>query len=222
MKTDILFEDKYIIVCVKPAGICSEAEGMPELLREQCALPEVFCVHRLDRDVSGIMVFAKDSRTAARFSSLFSEGKVKKEYCAAVAGAPVPASGEMKDLLFHDKGKNKTYVVSRERRGVKRAALEYEMIGQGIYMDVPASLVRIALKTGRSHQIRVQFASRKLPLIGDRKYGGPPCSGGIALISRKLSFLHPVTGEEMSFSIPVPGSGVWEIFKFTPEDHAQI
>ena len=163
MSLEILFSDERMIVCVKPVGLDSEHE-MPEALNEQLG-GEIFTLHRLDRNVGGVMVYARDQKTAARFSQMIREGQLVKEYVALVHGCP-PETGDWEDLLFKDSRKNKVFVVDRQRAGVKKARLTYSRLTEG-----ECSLVRIRLHTGRSHQIRVQFASRGYPLVGDGKYG---------------------------------------------------
>lgn len=186
-----IYEDKDIIVCIKPEGILSQKD-ISEKANMETLLGDVFCVHRLDREVSGVMVYAKNKRTAAALSEQMQNGSFQKEYAAVIEGIPDKESDVLEDLLFKDSKKNKTFAVKRERKGVKYAKLAYERLWCGENM----SLVRIKLFTGRTHQIRVQFASRRHPVFGDRKYGGKN-TGGIALYSYRLSFIHH--GEEVSF-----------------------
>jgi len=160
---EILHSDKDMAVCIKPVGMDSESE-VPAALRERLG-GDFFCVHRLDKNVGGVMVYARHKAAAARLSTLIQQGDMVKEYVALIHGTP-PENGDWEDLLFKDSSKNKVFVVKRERKGVKRARLEFRRLSSG-----DASLVRIRLHTGRSHQIRVQFASRGFPLLGDRKYG---------------------------------------------------
>ena len=226
MATDILYSDKSIVVCVKPAGVVSEEApgGMPELLRKElkrnAAVPQIFPVHRLDKGVGGLMVYAFTKDAAASLTRQMTESPAAeavkaftKEYLAVTEGVPEPVSGRMEDLLFHDREKNRTYVVKRPRKGVKEAALEYETLSSaggdpetGVF-----SLVRIRLLTGRTHQIRAQFSSRKLPLCGDRRYGAKT-AGDIALWSHRLTFRHPETGEELTFRVGPPKEGPWAAF----------
>ena len=211
----ILYEDIHLLVCVKPRGILSQSDShgvpaMPELLKEQCG-SLVYPVHRLDREVSGVMVYAKTKQAAAKLSQLVSDHACfVKQYYAVVEGEP-NQSGEMEDLLFHDRFKNKTYVVSRMRGGVKSAKLSYETVDVSKEGEVPLSLVKIRLYTGRSHQIRVQFSSREMPLAGDRRYGAKT-EGDIALFSCALGFEHPLTGKKLEFSVEPPREGVWKEF----------
>lgn len=199
----ILFEDEFIIVCLKPVGIISQAdssgkESMISKLKEHTAT-EIFPLHRLDREVGGVMVFAKTKKAAAILSTDIANHKFKKEYIALVHGAPEQNIGQMRDLLFKDSRKNKSYVVNRMRKGVKEAVLDYEVVETKEIENEKFSLVKILLHTGRTHQIRVQFSWRKMPLAGDRKYGGKDGFNNIRLWSYSISFNHPKTGEELSF-----------------------
>ena len=167
---EILFEDAHILVAVKPCGVLSEAHGsepnMPALLGGN-----VFAVHRLDRNVGGVMVYAKTKKAAAALSAAIQQGLLCKEYTAIVAGAPPPTEGELCDFLFKDSAKNKSFVVDSARKGAKEARLTYAVRDTLPYEGNALSRVEIRLQTGRSHQIRVQFASRGWPLVGDGKYG---------------------------------------------------
>lgn len=183
---EILFENNDFVVCVKPIGVASQndnTQDMVKLLSQQTG-SEIFPVHRLDTAVGGTMVFAKNSKTAAYLSKQIQNGIFKKRYLAVVSGKPVTDSGVLEDLLFKDSRKNKSYVVKRERKGVKKAKLEYELISHNDGM----SLISVFLHTGRSHQIRVQFASRKMPLIGDGKYGSKDNRCNVALWSSEIAF----------------------------------
>ena len=203
---EILFQDESVVVCVKPAGTDSQV-GMPALLRDQIG-GEAFCIHRLDRDVGGVMVFARSSAAAAALSAAIADGKLEKYYLAVCAGTLEAPEEEMRDLLFHDTARNKTFVVKRLRKGVREAALRYRVLTA----TAEHSLVRICLLTGRTHQIRVQFASRGMPLLGDAKYGSRIRDCGIALWSAELSFPHPVSGETLCFSAPPPSVFPWSEF----------
>lgn len=160
---EILYSDRDIAICVKPVGLDSE-EQVPAAMKEQLG-GEVFPIHRLDKNVGGIMVYARTKAAAAALSRTVQDGTLVKEYVAVVHGTP-PETGDWTDLLWKDSNKNKVFVVKRERRGVKKARLEFTRLSEGA-----ESLVRIRLHTGRSHQIRVQFSSRGFPLVGDHKYG---------------------------------------------------
>lgn len=199
---EILFEDKHIAVCMKPAGIISQSsDGGNDMIallnahfEETGEKAKAFPVHRLDRETAGIMVYAKSSSAAAALSKQAEQNAIKKRYYAVIQGIPQEKNGVLKDLLFRDKQKNKTYVVNRMRKGVRDASLEYSVIGEADGM----SKLDILLHTGRTHQIRVQFANRKMPLIGDGRYGGG--SGKLALFAHTLEFTHPKSGEKLTFS----------------------
>jgi 23S rRNA pseudouridine1911/1915/1917 synthase len=195
----ILFEDKNLIVCVKPRGLLSQSddkgrENMISLLSDT-AKSEIFPLHRLDKEVGGVMVFARNQKTAAFLSSQVTDRTMEKEYITVVEGSPDEKDGTMEDLLFFDRSKNKSFTVKKERRGVKKALLSYKVLAEKDGLSV----VRVKLHTGRTHQIRVQFASRKMPIVGDRRYGSKSDSKIIALWSCYISFIHPVTKEKMTF-----------------------
>ena len=179
---EILFSDKQIVVCVKPVGLDSETE-VPSALKEVLG-GEIFPIHRLDKNVGGVMVFARTKQSAAALSKAVQDGTMVKEYVAMVHGTP-PESGDWEDWLFKDSRKNKVFVVKRERKGVKKARLEFTTLRPG-----EDSLVRIRLHTGRSHQIRVQFSSRGFPLVGDHKYGARDEKDVPMLFSCKITFPH--------------------------------
>lgn len=160
---EILYSDRELAVIVKPVGADSEAE-VPAAIQEALG-GDVFPIHRLDKNVGGVMVYARTKQASAALSKAVQEGTMVKEYVAMVHGTP-PERGDWTDLLWKDSSKNKVFVVKRERRGVKKARLEFTRLAAG-----EESLVRIRLHTGRSHQIRVQFSSRGFPLVGDHKYG---------------------------------------------------
>ena len=182
---EILYSDKNIIVCVKPVGLDSEHDVPTQLGGE------IYTLHRLDKNVGGVMVYARTKAAAAVLSKAIQDGTMVKEYVALVHGAP-PEHGDWQDLLFKDSTKNKVFVVKKERRGVKKARLEFSRLQQG-----ENALVRIRLHTGRSHQIRVQFASRGYPLLGDHKYGARDALSAPMLFSCCLSF--PYNGKTVRF-----------------------
>ena len=186
---EILYSDKDITVCVKPVGLDSEAE-VPAALKETLG-GEIFTLHRLDKNVGGVMVYARTKAAAASLSRAIQDGTMVKEYVALVHGTP-PEHGDWEDLLWKDSKQNKVFVVKRMRGGVKKARLEFVRLTAG-----EESLVRIRLHTGRSHQIRVQFASRGYPLVGDHKYGARDSSPAPMLFSCKLSF--PYRGKTLQF-----------------------
>lgn len=196
---NVLFEDKNLIVLIKPVGVSSE-DGMISLLREYFGDPNAYVgiIHRLDTAVSGVMVYAKTKIAAADLSRQIQDGVFIKKYLAVVSGSPEKNNGRYEDLLFKDSSKNKSFVVKRERKGVKKASLSYDVLGEHQLDNGNISLVKIQLHTGRTHQIRVQFSSRKMPLLGDKKYGSRiDCP--IALFSHSLTFMHPITKKEMHF-----------------------
>ena len=160
---EIIYSDRDLAVCIKPVGLDSESE-VPATLRETLG-GDIFPIHRLDKNVGGIMVYARTKQAAAALSKAVQDGQMVKEYVALVHGT-TPETGDWEDLLFKDSSKNKVFVVKKERKGVKKARLEFHTLHAG-----EESLVRIRLHTGRSHQIRVQFSSRGFPLVGDHKYG---------------------------------------------------
>ena len=207
MDIPILYKDSAVAVCLKSPG-CDCERDMPETLKAQLKVPEVRCVHRLDRDVGGVMVYALDKEAAAALSRAIGSGDFQKEYLAVAHGKVEPEADTLRDLLFHDRTKNKSYVVKRKRAGVKEAALSYRVCA----MAEGLSLLAVRLHTGRTHQIRVQFASRRHPLVGDAKYGSPMWEHSIALFSHTLGFQHPVTGESMRFEAPIPGGYPWDLF----------
>ena len=203
---EILYQDNDIIVCIKPAGLLSESESEDSLLTvlaAQCG-GQVFPVHRLDRGAAGLMVFARNSKAAAGLSRAVQEKQLKKEYFARVSGVPAEKEGEMTDFLFKDSRKGKVFAVKRPRKGVREARLTYRVLWQ----DDDSSLVRVTLDTGRTHQIRVQFSSRGMPLWGDGKYGSR-IKGELALFSCGLGFPHPRTGKRMEWEAKPMGQP-WE------------
>lgn len=222
MEAEVLYKDRYLLLCRKPVGVLSEASGgggkaspeagMPEILNAM-GFEKVYPVHRLDRAVGGLMVFALDGKTAAGLSVLVAERGMTKEYLCVVHGTPGETSGRFTDLLFKDARKNKSFVVQRMRRGVKQAVLDYRVLDADA--ETPwgrCSLVRVSLVTGRSHQIRVQFASRGMPLVGDGKYGGSDNGAEIALYSARIAFTHPITGKPVDVSLPMPDGAPWDSF----------
>lgn len=177
---ELLFSDKDYAICVKPVGLDSEHE-VPAALKEALG-GEIFPIHRLDKNVGGVMIYARTKYAAAALSKVVQEGTLVKEYVALVHSDP-GENGDWTDLLWKDSAKNKVFVVKRERKGVKKARLEFRRLSNG-----ESSLVRVRLHTGRSHQIRVQFASRGFPLVGDHKYGARDGSAAPMLFSCCLSF----------------------------------
>ena len=201
---EILYEDSSVIVVIKPQGILSQSdknggESLVTRLSEHTG-GEIFPVHRLDKETGGVMVYAKTQKAAAVLSRDISEHRFYKEYLALVHGVPETQEDTLCDLIFFDRTKNKSYVVKRERKGVKKAELCYEVLETKEEDGEKYSLLRVVLHTGRTHQIRVQFAYRKMPLLGDRKYGAQDGCKSLGLLAAKLKFFHPETGEEMEFT----------------------
>ena len=209
---DIRYLDERVIVCIKPAGVLSTDEegGLPRLLQEQLGLEHrPRTVHRLDRVVSGLMVLARGSASASILSEQVTGRSFGKEYLAVAHGCPAEPSGTFIDLLGRDKARKMTYVAQEPGKGIQEAVLDYEVLGQADGM----SLVRITLHTGRTHQIRVQFSSRGMPLVGERKYSTAedPCS--IALWSHRLRFDHPFTKAPLEFQAEPPAQWPWNQFQ---------
>lgn len=208
---ELIYIDEDIIVAVKPPRVLStdETGGMPELLRMHLGDPnaDIRTVHRLDRVVSGLMVFARNPAAASDLSRQIREDVFEKEYMAVVHGI-VDDCGTLEDLLFRDKARKMTMVVKESGKNVQNAILHYQTIETAENM----SLVKIQLVTGRTHQIRVQFSSRGLPLVGERKYAvlDDPCE--IALWSCSLGFHHPKTEQQMQFMLQPPDTYPWSIF----------
>lgn len=196
---ELLEVNEDFAVCIKPVGLDSEKQ-MPLALQEQLG-GELFPLHRLDQNVGGVMVYARNRKTAAALSKAIAQGEMVKEYVAMVHGAP-PPEGDWEDLLFKDSRKNKVFVVNRQRTGVKSARLTYTCLQAG-----EKSLVRIRLYTGRSHQIRVQFSSRGFPLVGDHKYGSRDAKTEPMLFSCCITF--PYKGVQRRFE-RLPEWGVLE------------
>ena len=217
-KINIVYSDSDCLVCVKPAGVpCESAnekvKSLTDILKEQLSATYVGMVHRLDQVTEGLMVYSLSERATGKLSEYMASGEAHKEYLAVVHGIPDAPEGEMRDLLYRDARKNKSFAVDRKRAGVKEALLEYKLIGSAESKYGTLSLVRIKLHTGRTHQIRVQFASRKMPLLGDGKYGAKDNGADVALLSCRLSFPHPKTKKQMDFSIEPEDKFPFNLFK---------
>lgn len=209
---ELLYVDESIVVCIKPARVLSTDEpgGLPELVRQALGNPkeDIRTVHRLDRVVSGVMVLARNAAAASELSRQMRENVFQKEYLAVLHGVPEDMDGTLTDLLYRDKARRMTMVAKEPGKNVRQAVLDYRVLGTSKNL----SKVLIRLHTGRTHQIRVQFASRGLPLVGERKYseGEDPCE--IALWSHKVCFIHPKTGEKVEFSQEPPQVYPWTLF----------
>ena len=218
---------EYAVVC-KAAGEDSEHD-LPGLLAEQNGdrAADYYVVHRLDQAVAGLLVLARNRVTAAELSRQLTENRLRKTYLCVVPGVPAPASGEMQDLLYKDKMKKKMFPVKRKRAGVKEASLRYHVLETKLMNTTVTSskqedtaavsasqltLIEVELQTGRFHQIRCQFAARKLPLVGDGKYGSRVRSPHLALFCRQLSFYDAKEKKECSFTAAPPAEFPWEIF----------
>lgn len=209
---ELIYLDADIVVCVKPPRVLSTDEpgGLPELVRRALGdeKADIRTVHRLDRVVSGLMVLARNAKAASELSRQIRDGEFEKEYLAVVHGAPETETGTLRDLLGRDKARRMTFVADAPAKGVQEAVLHYTTEGK----TEKISKIKIQLETGRTHQIRVQFASRGNPLVGERKYAvlEDPCE--IALWSHRLGFTHPVTGKKVEFSKEPPESYPWSEF----------
>ena len=206
---ELIYVDDDILVCLKPARVLSTDEpgGVPDLAREALGdmSADVRTVHRLDRVVAGLMVLARNAKAASELSRQIRDDEFEKEYLAVVHGRPEEDTGTLRDLLGRDKARKMTYVAQEPAKGVQEAVLDYQVLSTASEM----SRVQIRLHTGRTHQIRVQFASRGMPLVGERKYSelNDPCE--IALWSCRIGFTHPKTGERMEFTHEPPEAFPW-------------
>lgn len=208
---ELIHVDRDIVVCIKPPRVVSTDEpgGLPDLVREALGDSNIRTVHRLDRVVSGLMVLARTKRSASELSRQIMAGEFDKEYLAVIHGIPAAAEGTLRDLLLRNKQERKTYVVTETGKDVQEAILNYRVISG----TETLSKVRIELVTGRTHQIRAQFSSRGLPLVGDRKYGSQEDSCEIALWSHRIAFNHPYTRKRMEFIQSPPPAYPWTILE---------
>ena len=208
---EILYLDADIVVCVKPQRMLSTDEpgGVPELVRRELGdeKADVRTVHRLDRVVGGVMVLARSASAASELSRQIRENEFGKEYLAVVHGVPEAEEGQLRDLLGRDKARRMTFVAAEPGKGIQEAVLSYRVLNRADDL----TRVRIRLHTGRTHQIRVQFASRGMALVGERKYDTreDPCE--IALWSHMVEFTHPHTGERMIFRKEPPRAYPWTV-----------
>ena len=217
-KLNIIYEDNHLLVVEKPSNIPVQEDSskdidMLTLLKNYRKINEnkpgeafIGLVHRLDRPVSGIMVFAKTSKAASRLSEQIRRNLFHKTYLAVITGT-IPLKGKLEDYLIKDEKENKSYITTKEKG--KYSCLEYQVLDTKENL----SLVEINLITGRSHQIRVQFSSRKNPLIGDSKYGHNPNNIDIALFAKSITLIHPTTKEELTFTLDIPNKYPFNIFK---------
>ena len=204
----IVYQDPHMVVCVKPAGLLAQADskgGDSAVARLEKDFGSIYPVHRLDKDTGGVMVFARSAKAASLLSEQIRQRQFGKAYLAVVHGKPQADNGTLTDLLGRDKARKMTFVVAEPGKDVQPASLTYRVLGS----NGTLSRVRIKLETGRTHQIRVQFSSRGLPLVGERKYSelDDPCE--IALWSYRLAFTHPKTGEKMEFTHEPPREYPW-------------
>lgn len=234
----ILYEDNHLIVCIKPCNVPVQEDVskdpdmltmLKQYIKEKYDKPgDVFLglVHRLDRPVGGVMVFARTSKAAARLSELIRQQELGRGYLAVVEGVPEKESGEFVDFLYKDDNRNKVHVVKVGTEGAKNAILNYNLIDSRYSSEsrVLSSLVKINLITGRAHQIRVQFASRGLPIIGDNKYGKSKKSTSVSqesftdnimLWSYSLKFKHPTKDKTMYFKVTPNKEAGWTIFNYS-------
>lgn len=215
-KIRLLYADEALVICDKPVGVSSESPGLPDLVREQEGFA-VYPVHRLDRTTGGVCVLARSAAVCAKMQQLFQQDCVVKEYLAVVFGAPKTDFGSFFDLLYHDQRSNKTFVVDKPRKDVKEAFCEWQVIDETGSEEAPGSrmsLVRVRLHSGRTHQIRVQFASRKMPLVGDRRYGSRIKAPVPALWAARIAFPHPVHPQEtVNVSSLPPEVFPWTCFR---------
>ena len=224
---------EYVVVC-KAAGEDSEHD-LPGLLAEQNGdqATDYYVVHRLDQAVAGLLVLARNRVTAAELSRQLTENRLRKTYLCVVPGVPEPATGEMQDLLYKDKMKKKMFPVKRKRAGVKEASLRYHVLETKLMNTTVTSskqedtaavsasqltLIEVELQTGRFHQIRCQFAARKLPLVGDGKYGSRVRSPHLALFCRQLSFYDAKEKKECSFTAAPPAEFPWTAFSCASDE----
>ncbi len=213
----ILFEDKFIIICEKPANVLSEPDksgnDIVTMASAHTARP-CYLVHRLDRNTGGAIVLSKMQKATGKLSEAIQHREFEKEYLAVIKGIPEEPEGVFKDLLFKDSQKNKSFIVKRERKGVKEASLEYRVLQT---LEHPEhgkiSLVLVKLHTGRTHQVRVQFAGRKMPLLGDGKYGSRDNRCETALWSHRLCFKHPILDSEVEVRSYPPKEYPWNLFE---------
>jgi len=214
----ILYEDRSILVVYKEQGITTQENKANEkclldIIREEYKDEKMYLalINRLDKDVSGLVLIAKSKEVAAKLNTMQQEREINKEYIAIVGGVPLNMNGRFDDLLFKDSSKNKSFVVDRMRKGVKDASLLYEVIKTFEFDGMMCSAIKVNLITGRTHQIRVQFSSRKMPILGDIKYGSTIKTCKIALTCAKIEFNHPITKKVVSVVSSLPAEAPWSM-----------
>ena len=216
----VVYEDNHIIVVNKTASEIVQAdktgdtplsETVKQYLKEKYQKPgNVFLgvTHRLDRPVSGLVIFAKTSKALTRLNEMFRAGEVKKTYWAVVKNAPKESEGELVHFLVRNEKQNKSYAYDKEVPNSKKAVLDYRLIGR----SENYYLLEVDLKTGRHHQIRCQLAKMGCPIKGDLKYGSPRSNpdGSICLHARRVRFVHPVSKELIELKAPLPEGNLWK------------
>ena len=219
----VVYEDNHIIVVNKTASEIVQAdkrgdtplsETVKQYLKEKYQKPgNVFLgvTHRLDRPVSGLVIFAKTSKALTRLNEMFRAGEVKKTYWAVVKNAPKESEGELVHFLVRNEKQNKSYAYDKEVPNSKKAVLDYRLIGR----SENYYLLEVDLKTGRHHQIRCQLAKMGCPIKGDLKYGSPRSNpdGSICLHARRVRFVHPVSKELIELKAPLPEGNLWKGFE---------
>lgn len=216
----VIYEDNHLIIVSKRSGEIVQgdktgdeplSEIVKQYIKEKYHKPgNVFLgvVHRLDRPVSGLVVFAKTSKALSRLNNMFREGEVHKTYWAITKNTPQVAEATLTHWIVRNEKQNKSYAYDHEVKDSKKAILHYKLIAQ----TDNYSLLEIQLMTGRHHQIRCQLAKMGCPIKGDLKYGAPRSNpdGSISLLSRKAEFIHPVSKERISVEAPLPEDNLWQ------------
>ena len=219
---EVVYEDNHLIIINKAPGEIVQGdktgdeplvETVRQWLKEKYNKPgNVFCgvVHRLDRPVGGLVVFAKTSKALSRLNDMFRNGEVEKTYWALSRNIPNPPEGRLEHYITTTEKNNKSYASLNERKGAKRAVLTYRLLGSSDRYN----LIEVRLETGRKHQIRVQLSAIGCPIKGDLKYGDKRSNpdGSISLIARHIRFIHPVSGKEIDVTAPLPTDNLWQSF----------
>ena len=220
---EVIYEDDHIIIVNKQSGEIVQGDKtgdrplsdiVKDYIKERYAKPgAVFLgvVHRLDRPVSGLVVFARTSKALARLNKMFAEGEVHKTYWAIVKNVPREPEGTLTHWLVRNEKQNKSYAYDQEKPNAKKAILKYKVIGHSDNY----TLLEVQLMTGRHHQIRCQLAAMGCPIKGDLKYGAPRNNpdGSISLMSRRVEFIHPVSKEPIVAEAPLPDDTLWQSFR---------